>query len=272
MSKILFGVPFLYSILFIMAPMQFLDLNYWESMVVFFWIPIAILLSINSKWMSEHSLWTSFLLTCMALNIASIAVETMSLYWGIWHFDTTNPAHSLLYTGELGKKLLFLTYPFGAPVEEFMFYFGATPFCLLVYISYFRLIKKDYEKDRVRGDLYSFLAHFAWAIVGMPFIPFLKYMMSKMKDSKVVSWGAVAFATAVFYGTMTFVEIYSLKNHHWVYDYSKVLLPLFKYKVPIEEYLLYYLLGPIFVIFLFHFLELRPRIEFGKSSFRKVIP
>jgi hypothetical protein len=261
MSVLFYAIPFLYAGSFIIFPIITFDIDYWQSMIILFWIPSAILSAMHWKWMARFKLWTPFLLTWMSLNIVSIIVEMTSLYWGIWHFN--NNIHKMLYALN-GKNPL--TYPFGAPIEEFLFYFGATPFCFMVYIYYFRLIKKNKETLRPKGDLYSFLAHLAWIAIGLPFVPFLKYIAAKIKDQKVVSWAAVCLTTCVFYSVMVIVERYSVAKMHWVYNYSKVIVSLGYYKIPIEEYILYYLLGPMFVVFFFHFLELRPRIILQKRS------
>ena len=260
MRIIPYFIPFIYAEFFIIAPMLRWNVNYWQSMVLFFWLPCLILCLWNWHWMSQYKLWKPFFLTWIILNAAAVVVELTSLKWGIWDFGTVHP---LLYK-EFGINPL--SYPFGVPAEEFMFYWGATPFCFMLYIYFFRLIKKEKESEKKRRGLYFLLGHLAWVMVALPFIPFLKYMGDKLKEQKVVSWSAVWLSTAVFYATMAIVEIYSVHNQHWVYDYSKAIFFVKPWNIPIEEYALYYLLGPIFVVFLFHFLELRPTLVFNTKS------
>jgi lycopene cyclase domain-containing protein len=216
---------------------------------------------INGKWITKNKVWLSFFITWIALNVFSIPVELISLKWGIWGFDCY--IHKLL---QCIYGINLFTHPFGAPVEEYMFYFGATPFCLMVYIYYFRLIKGNKEKEEKVRDIVSLLGHLAWLCIGMPFVPCLKYMSYKMRDKKVVSWAAVWLATGVFYITMVFTEAYSVSFKHWVYDKCHI-LTITLFKIPIEEFILYYLLGPIFVVFLFHFTQLQ--LEEKSQGLRK---
>jgi lycopene cyclase domain-containing protein len=120
--------PFLYVPLFIFLPILLLDTDYGWSVVILFWIPSAILYLVLHRWMAGRFLG-AFWLTCAVLLPVTAAFEYLCLYLDIWDFY--EGVQSLW-----GPRIL------GAPIEEFIFWFGATPFCLLVYLYYYRLFGK----------------------------------------------------------------------------------------------------------------------------------
>ncbi|MFW6221788.1 MAG: hypothetical protein ACOC4C_04915 [Fibrobacterota bacterium] len=127
MSKRLFigFIPPLYVIVGIMLPLIVFDPDYGWSIVIGFWIPV-IILSVIVLPRQKQCMQKAFFATCLLLMPITIGFEYLSLYLDIWNFSEE---HSSLW----GYAIL------GAPVEEFIFWFGATPLCLLVYLFYRQL-------------------------------------------------------------------------------------------------------------------------------------
>jgi len=80
-------------------------------------------------YLRKKILWTQFLLTWAFFNILSIIWEYAGLALNIWDFSEAH--HALL-----GPEI------FGAPIEEFVFWFGASPFVLTIYIYYEQISKR----------------------------------------------------------------------------------------------------------------------------------
>jgi len=91
-------------------------------LVVFFlfWVPGAALMTIAWKGLTFPQR-KSFWITSAVMAVASFGMEYVYLWADIWSFS------------EAHDPLLGITV-FGAPIEEFAFWFGATPFCLSLYL------------------------------------------------------------------------------------------------------------------------------------------
>jgi lycopene cyclase domain-containing protein len=123
MSNILKAVlPFLYIPVGIVLPMYLFNTDYGWSVLVGFWIPVTILSFIVLPKVS-HLMRMAFVVTFMVLIPVTVLFEYLCLLLDIWNFS--EEASSLW-----GFRIA------GAPVEEFIFWFGATPLCLLVYLYY----------------------------------------------------------------------------------------------------------------------------------------
>jgi len=72
-----------------------------------------------------------FWLAALIMGAVSIVMEQLFLHFEVWGFsEAVDPL--------VGWWVL------GAPVEEYVYWFGATPFCLSVYLGYRRLLgRKD---------------------------------------------------------------------------------------------------------------------------------
>lgn len=252
MRILLFILPFLYCACAIVLPIYNFDTTYAMSMLLLFWIPSVIMLILNGKWLTKNRLWKPFLLTNLFLGIVSIYFEFSSLGIDVWGFSEDH--HKLLPIPKIMGS---------APIEEFMFYFGATPFCLLIYICFFRLVKR-LPPHRDISLIHLGVGHLAWILIGMPFIPFLKYIGNTLKEQNVVSWLSVWLTAAAFWGTLGFVEHHAVKAGHWVYNTERI-LNVTLFSVPIEEFIIYYVLGPVFVVFFFHLMELKPHIAIAEK-------
>jgi len=103
-------------------PIYGLNTDYGWSVIVGFWIPIT-LLSIILLPKISPAMRKAFWATCVVLVPVTVAFEFIGLYLDIWNFSEE-------YSKLWGIKL------FGAPVEEFIFWFGATPLCLLLYLYF----------------------------------------------------------------------------------------------------------------------------------------
>lgn len=100
--------------------------------------------------------------------------------------------------------------------------------------------KPTYE----RGKRYP-----AWALIAIPFIFLIPFLIKKCKD---VCWRSVFCTIFVFQFLLLFVEHNSIMKGHWVYNKARILGPTI-WQIPIEEPLIYYLFPPVLVILLFHF-------------------
>ena len=89
------------------------------TVVFLFWIPGAALLAYNWKSL-DRPRRKAFWITCAIMAVVTVPMEYVYLWADIWDFSE---AHDPL----LGVRI------FGAPVEEFTFWFGAAPFVLGVY-------------------------------------------------------------------------------------------------------------------------------------------
>ena len=95
---------------------------------VLFWLP-AILLGVFLFKNLAAPLKRSFWAVCLLMALLSVVMEYLYIYFDVWSFsENTDPLLGVW----LGT----------APVEEFVFWFGATPFCLLVYLGYCRLFRR----------------------------------------------------------------------------------------------------------------------------------
>lgn len=95
---------------------------------VLFWLP-AMLLGVFLFKTLPVPLKRSFWAACFLMSLVSVAMEYLYIYFDVWSFS------------EKTDRLLGL-WLWTAPVEEFVFWFGATPFCLAVYLGYCRLFRR----------------------------------------------------------------------------------------------------------------------------------
>ncbi len=112
----------LYVLFGVALPIFGLNTDYGWSVIIGFWIPIA-LLSIILLPRISRPMRNAFFATCILLIPVTVAFEYIGLKLDIWNFSEE-------YSKLWGLKLC------GAPVEEFIFWFGATPLCLLLYLYF----------------------------------------------------------------------------------------------------------------------------------------
>jgi hypothetical protein len=252
-----------YSALFIIGPIYLFDTNYASSIAILFWIPSALLLMMNWSWMSKEKMWASFWTTNLHLGMASVLFEFNSLAMSVWTFS------------EHHHKLADFPRIFGkAPIEEFEFYFGAVPFCLLLYLNACRVAKAVNPADlrkatlsnkqlltllvigslsgyAVRYHLHIDYSKFTWMSMGIAFVPILFAMIKSIKDSRIFSMSAVLATTLIFWAALAFTEAHCVRRGHWEYNHLRTLYVFasgpFK-GIAIEELVQYYLIGPAFVI------------------------
>jgi lycopene cyclase domain-containing protein len=127
-----FAIPIFYIPLFIIAPILLLNTDYGWSIVIVFWIPSILLYLFLQRWMGAV-FRKAFWITSAIIALVTFGFEYVALAMDIWNFS--EHIHKLW-----GINVI------GVPVEEFIFWFGATPVCLLVYLYYYRLFKgQDHE-------------------------------------------------------------------------------------------------------------------------------
>jgi lycopene cyclase domain-containing protein len=119
-------LPFIYIPIGIILPIYGFDTDYGWSVVVSFWIPIFILSFVVLPGESKPMRF-AFLATSLSFIPVTFAFEYIGLSLDIWNFSEK---HCALW----GPKIM------GAPIEEFVFWFGATPLCMLIYLYYRKLI------------------------------------------------------------------------------------------------------------------------------------
>jgi lycopene cyclase domain-containing protein len=120
-----------YFLVGVLLPIYGLKTDYGWSVIIGFWIPI-VLLSINVLPKTPSSIRTAFFTTCIVLVPVTIAFEYVGLLLDIWNFSEE-------YSKLWGVRVA------GAPIEEFIFWFGATPLCLLLYLYFSECLEKKNE-------------------------------------------------------------------------------------------------------------------------------
>jgi lycopene cyclase domain-containing protein len=92
---------------------------------ILFWAPVFLFFLFAFGRLSGP-MKKSFLAMAVIMAVFSIGMEWLYLYFDVWSFSEKTDQL-------LGWRV------FGAPVEEFVYWFGATPFCLTVYLGYRRV-------------------------------------------------------------------------------------------------------------------------------------
>ena len=233
----------------ITLPVLIFDVNYALSTVLLFWAPVIFLVAVNLRWINHRNQIVPFIHVNLFIGLTALYFEYAALGVGIWGFSEHH--HKLLRTVFNNPGFPYALY--GAPIEEFLFWFGATPFCILLYLSFCRILE---QPGKVAHEL---LLTAAWPVMLGPFVPFIAWLHKKIRRAGVVNGRALALTIAFFCFVMLVVEHQAVLKGHWVYAENRIWGPRIFGTIPIEE-LLYYSLGPLFVIFFFHFFELRPLV------------
>lgn len=256
---------FAYCALCIIWPIYKWDMTYAMSMLVLFWFPVLIMLAVNFKWLWDHELLKPFLYANLVMVIVAFFFEYVSIGMKVWDFSQEH--HKLL-----GINVI------GLPIEEFMFWFGATPFSILLFFSFYRILN-FHRKSRLCRRTEKRVIVSTWAFLAIIFLPIAMHLHKAINaqyaeikkqhgDENVFYWPAVLWTIALFWFTMIFVEHHSIVCGHWVFNAQRI-WELYLWKIPIEEFI-FYTLGPVFVVILLHFIELKPKIGLkGQKVFRK---
>jgi lycopene cyclase domain-containing protein len=101
---------------------------YFITYTALFWVPSIFFIVFLLK-LFDGSLKKSFWLTSALMAFLSIIMEWLYLRFEVWSFSEKFDPLLGIWLGP-------------APVEEFVFWFGATPFCLALYLSYRKLLEK----------------------------------------------------------------------------------------------------------------------------------
>jgi lycopene cyclase domain-containing protein len=238
------ALPCLYLSLAVLLPSQFRRLSYFEFVAIQFWIPSALLLAMNWRWIARKRIAFPFF-SSLAIGAAiSFFFEYVALGMGVWYFG---PAENYLGPGI-----------WGAPIEEFLFYWGAAPFCLLLYLYFYRLFEP--EPRYLSLPIVS-----AWFLMGLPVAHASLRIYLLIRDKNALSWPAMIATVVTFFVGLAYVEHAAIVGRFWIYNYA-VLWNIRFWRIPLEEYLVFYWLGPTFTIFLFHYLELEPKVVFQRRD------
>ena len=102
---------------------------YFLTALLYFWVPV--LAAGPRIFFSLDPLSKRAFLLCLAIFYPLAAgMEYVYLYFDIWTFsEKIDPL--------LGLRV------YGAPIEEFVYWFGAVPFALIVYLSFCRLFGRE---------------------------------------------------------------------------------------------------------------------------------
>lgn len=96
---------------------------------ILFWVP-AVIFALFFLKMFDPALRKSFWTTSGVMAVVLVGMEYVFLKFDVWFFSEKIDHLVGLWIGK-------------APVEEFVFWFGATPFCLAVYLCYSKFLKKN---------------------------------------------------------------------------------------------------------------------------------
>ena len=121
-----FIFPFVYSLIFIIGVHYIFNVTYFVSNFVLFYVPCLVFLTLSFQELKEN--WKQFLLVFLIFIPLTTAYEYLSLWLDIWNFNQS--FHKLI-----GINIL------GAPLEEFLFWYGAGPFILSLYFYFNNLTK-----------------------------------------------------------------------------------------------------------------------------------
>jgi lycopene cyclase domain-containing protein len=238
------ALPCLYLSLAVLLPSQFRRLSYFEFVTIQFWMPSALLLAMNWRWIARKRIAFPFFSSLAIGAVISFFFEYVALGMGVWHFSGPE--------NYLGPGI------WGAPIEEFLFYWGAAPFCLLLYLYFYRLFEP--EPRYLSLPMMS-----AWFLMGLPVAHASMRIYLLIRDKHALSWPALIATVGIFFVGLAYVEHKAILGEFWIYNYA-VLWNLRFWRIPLEEYLVFYWLGPTFTIFLFHYLELEPKVVFQRRD------
>ena len=214
------------------------NLSYFETDMLYFWVPSAVLLVFHWKWLKAVKWGTPLVMVSGILYVVSFYFEFAGLGLNIWTFSKVPHAYLSLWI-------------FTAPLEEFLFWFGAAPLCILLYLYYYRIFNKE-------------LQILEWAVMGAPFIGLSWFLFQIIKGKKVLNYPALGLTVFIFAASMGFVEKHAIEFKHWIFIPGHT-LPIPLWGIPIEEFVIYYVFGPTCTIFLFHLFTLKPKLSFKDS-------
>lgn len=95
---------------------------YFISVIVYFWIPLAVLFTFVYR-KQDRTVKKAFWITVGINCVIACVMESVYLYFDIWTFSQQ-------------KDQLLGIRVFGAPIEEFAWWFGSVPFVLLTYLGF----------------------------------------------------------------------------------------------------------------------------------------
>lgn len=238
------ALPSLYLSSAVFLPSRLRQLSYFEFVAMLFWMPSALLLAVNWGWIARKRIAFPFFASLAIGAIISFFFEYVALGMGVWHFSGPE--------NYLGPGI------WGAPIEEFLFYWGAAPFCLLLYLYFYRLFEP--EPEYLSLPMMS-----AWFLMSLPVAHASLRIYLLLRDKDAISWRALITTVVIFFAGLAYVEHAAIVGRFWIYNYA-VLWDIRFWRIPLEEYVVFYWLGPTFTIFLFHYLEFEPKVVFQRRE------
>ena len=111
---------------------------YFITCVIIFWIPMAVI--VPREWGGlSRAQRTAFWIVCLVMSVLTFGMEFVYLKADIWSFAEDSKL--------IGINIL------GVPIEEFVFWFGASPFLLGVYWMIQRRGRNRATLAKNRGSL-----------------------------------------------------------------------------------------------------------------------
>ncbi len=107
---------------------------YFISYTVLFWVPSILFLIFLYRPLQTYTR-KAFWLTVFIMAVVSVIMEYLYLKFDVWGFS------------ERIDPLLGI-WIWKAPIEEYVYWFGATPFCLSLYLAYCRLFEKLKSRNK----------------------------------------------------------------------------------------------------------------------------
>jgi lycopene cyclase domain-containing protein len=102
---------------------------YLITYTLLFWLPAALFCAFLLG-RFDAPLRKGYWAACVTMAVVSVLMEYLFLHFDVWFFSQKIDKLVGLWIGS-------------APVEEFVYWFGATPFCLGVYLTYSKFLKKN---------------------------------------------------------------------------------------------------------------------------------
>lgn len=107
---------------------------YFISYTILFWLPSALFVFFILK-LFDNSLKKSFWITTFIMAAVSVVMEFFYLKFDVWSFSQA-------------RDPLLGIWIWKAPVEEYVYWFGATPFCLGLYLSYVKIFERLKKRNQ----------------------------------------------------------------------------------------------------------------------------
>lgn len=256
-------LPFLYGLLFIIAPTFLIDMNYGALTIILFWIPIVIFLPMVARRIKSRRLLVPFLLTMFFFIILTSVVEVIV-------------THTLqIWTIPESSNDLWGIYFLDLPLEEFVYWYGTALYILTNYLFFVMVLEPQSDAQsnaesiqvgsgtkKTRAWLYiaaPFILYPllfydpqrsqypAWLFIPIPFlIAMAAAFYAGILNRRDLNWRALILCVILFELILFPTEYVAVQKQFWVYNDNRI-LGLRVLGIPVEEPLIYYSTPNLFV-------------------------